>query len=98
MTINIIEIERSLPDGIVTTVHWVALKTVDENSVSGNGKTILDTPEGDIIPFEELTKEQVTAWVESKIDLVATEAELDAHLESIIAPKVATGLPWTSQS
>lgn len=96
MEIEIVQLERALPNGVVTTAHWTATKQQEGFTASSYGAVALDEPDADIIPFEDLTKEQVQTWVESKLDLPSIEASLDAQLDTQINPPIATGLPWLS--
>jgi hypothetical protein len=90
MKTHIIQLERTLPDGIVTTVHW----RCEKGPVSTYGAVGLDTPDDEFIPFAELTEEIVIDWLKEKIDLTKIEEELDKQIDDIETPKSATGLPW----
>ena len=89
----IVQLERSLPDNIVTTVHW----RCEKGEASTYGSVGLPAPEGKPIPFDKLTEEQLIEWLGTQIDLEEIEANLDNQLEAIKNPTSASGLPWQSE-
>jgi hypothetical protein len=93
MKIKILQLERTLPDNIVTTVHWRCEK--EEASIYGS--VGLPQPDPEPIPFDDLTEEQIIEWLGTQIDLVEIEANLDAQIEAIENPTSASGLPWQSE-
>lgn len=95
MLIKIIQMERTLPDGVVTLAHWTASET-SEDGFHGYtyGSVSLDPPGEDVIPYEDLTEDQVRDWVTSKMDLVGIQAILDNQIESQRNPVSASGVPW----
>jgi hypothetical protein len=64
---NIGQLERHTADGIVITVHY----TVDANdgtySAGAYGSVGLEQPEGNVIPYADLTPEIVIGWVQEKL-------------------------------
>ena len=97
-TWSIAQLERHTADGIVTTVHY----TVDANdgtySAGAYGSVGLEAPEGDVIPYANLTPEIVIGWVKERLGgddkVEEIEAALQAQLDEQHAPSKATGLPW----
>jgi hypothetical protein len=100
-TWNIAQLEREASDGYVFTAHY----TVD--AVSGDqvyragayGSIGLERPEGEMIPFSELTPEIVVGWVQEKLTaekVEEIEAALQKQLDEQRTPTVAQGLPWAS--
>jgi hypothetical protein len=96
-TINTLERETS--DGYVFTAHY----TVDANdgtySAGAYGSLGLERPEGDMVPFADLTEEIVIGWVQDKLGAAAVaniEASLNAQLDEQRQPTKAAGLPWVS--
>jgi hypothetical protein len=63
-TWGIAQMERHTADGIVITVHY----TVDANdgtySAGAYGSVGLEAPEGNVIPYADLTPEIVIGWVQ----------------------------------
>jgi hypothetical protein len=91
------QLERHTTDGIVFTVHY----TVDANDGTYNagayGSIGLEQPEGNIIPFADLTPEIVIGWVQEKLTaekVAEVEAALQKQLDEQRHPTVAQGLPW----
>jgi len=97
---NIRQLERHTADGIVFTAHY----TVDANdgtySAGAYGSVGLEAPEGNVIPYADLTPEIVIGWVqeklggEEKVDEI--EAALQAQINEQHAPSKAQGLPWAA--
>lgn len=94
---KISNLERETSDGFVYTAHY----TVDANDGTYNagayGSVGLERPEGDLIPFADLTEEQVVQWVKDKLTaekVADVEAALQARLDEQHAPSKAAGLPW----
>jgi hypothetical protein len=72
---------------IVETVHWRYQATDDVNTVDVYGSVGLDAPEpGSFIPSDQLTKETVISWIESKLDVEALKTGLDAQLDALANP------------
>ena len=93
MELKVNQLDRNTDGDIVTTVHWTAIKTDGEFTASSYGTVGVEV--GDtVIPFASLTEETVKTWLAEKLDLVEMEANLDAQLAELQAPKVASGLPW----
>ena len=96
-TWKIAELERQTADGYVFTAHY----TVDANdgtySAGAYGSIGLERPET-LVPFADLTEEQVVGWVKAAIggdDKVAeVEAALQKQLDEQAAPTKASGTPW----
>lgn len=98
-TWNIANLERETQDGYVFVVHYT-VNAVSEDQVyrsSAYGSLGLERPEGDLIPFSELTEEVVVGWVKDKFGeekVTEIEAALQAQLDEQRAPSKAAGLPW----
>jgi len=93
MEFKIVNMKRNTADGVVSEIHWTCTKTDGEavgSSYGSVGVAVGDT----VIPFADLTEAVVVEWVKEKLDLVSLEANLDAQIAELKAPKVASGLPW----
>lgn len=98
-TWNVAQMERHTADGIVFTVHY----TVDANdgtySAGAYGSVGLEQPEGNVIPYADLTPEVVIGWVQDKLGgeekVAEIEAALQAQLDKQRHPTTAQGLPWS---
>jgi hypothetical protein len=98
-TWGIAQMERHTADGIVITVHY----TVDANdgtySAGAYGSVGLEAPEGNVIPYADLTPEIVIGWVQEKLGGEEKVEEIEAALQSQIdeqrTPTTAAGVPWS---
>ena len=96
-TWNIANLERETADGYVFTAHYTVDAKDETYSAGAYGSIGLERPEGDLIPFADLTAEIVTGWVKDKLgaDKVAeVEAALQGQLDEQHQPTKAAGLPW----
>lgn len=69
-----------------------------------SGEVDLEKPDT-LIPYADLTHNQVIGWVKAKIETIATagngltatqiEANLDAEIEKQKTPSIAIGTPWS---
>ena len=81
-------------NGIVVTVMFSVTASDGTDSYTHNYQTGLPAPKNTIIPFADLTKEGVIAWVKTLVG-EDTEKQADAELEAFKKRKVTTtGLPW----
>ena len=51
-------------------------------------------PEGDIIPYADLTPELVIGWVQEKLNVEEIEAALQAQIDQQRTPTTAQSVPW----
>lgn len=100
-TWGIANLERHLSDGIVYTVHWTlsAERTVGDNTYTAGsyGSLGLAAPEGNVIPYEDLTPEIVIGWTQDALGeekVGEMEAALSTALDQQENPTDASGLPW----
>ena len=96
----IANLERHTADGIVFTVHYTVAANDGTYASSAYGSIGLEQPEGDIIPYADLTPEIVIGWVQEKLGgaekVAEIEAALQGQLDEQAAPTKAAGLPWTN--
>jgi hypothetical protein len=90
----IANLERTTADGIVFTVHWSVAANDGTYASSAYGSIGLEQPEGDIIPYADLTPEIVIGWTQDKLDVPAILAALQRQLDEQAAPTKAAGVPW----
>jgi hypothetical protein len=98
-TWNIAQMERETADGYVFTVHYTVDAKDDTYSAGAYGSLGLERPEGDLIPFADLTADVVVGWVKSKFgDEKVSEIEtaLQVQIDEQRAPSKAAGLPWAA--
>jgi hypothetical protein len=67
-------------------------------SSSAYGSIGLEQPEGNVIPYADLTPEIVTIWVQEKLGGPEKVDEIQAALQAQIhqqrTPTTAQGMPW----
>jgi len=96
-TWSIAQLERETNDGYVYQAHYTIDATDGTYRAGAYGSIGLERPEGDMIPFADLTAELVTKWVKDKLgDEAVTNVEvaLQAQIAEQRAPSKAQGLPW----
>ncbi len=99
VTWRISNLERETSDGFVFTVHYTVDAADGTYTAGAYGSLGLERPEGDMIPFNQLTEAIVVEWVKDKLGAEAVgniEAALQAQLSEQHAPTKAAGLPWVS--
>lgn len=97
MELNIVQLDRSLPDGVVVTAHWQASLVDGDYTASSYGTVGFnqkDPADPDFVPYEDLTEEIVKGWVVDKIG-ADVQAGLEAQIEAQKNPTSAKGLPWS---
>jgi hypothetical protein len=97
-TWGVANLERTLSDGVVYTVHYT-IDAFDGTYRSGAyGSLGLEPPESDsLIPYADLTLELVVGWIKEKIGeekVAEIEAALEAQIEEQASPSKGAGLPW----
>ena len=94
----IANLERTTADGIVFTVHYTVAANNGTYSSSAYGSIGLEQPEGNVIPYADLTPEIVIGWVQDKLGgdekVAEIEAALQAQLDEQATPTKAAGVPW----
>jgi hypothetical protein len=100
MNLNIAQLDRTLPDGCVTTIHWTASQTDGDYTASAYGSLGVpakDLSDSTFIDFEDLTEEQVRQWTLDAMgeeQVTALQANLNKKIEAQKQPVTASGLPW----
>lgn len=94
--------EGDLQD-VVKILHWMYMgkETIDGEDYYGDaiGAVEINAPNSDsFTPFADLTEEQVTDWVESKLDLVKIKADVDSQIEAQKNQStVVKSNPWSNE-
>ena len=98
-TWGIAQMERHTADGIVFTVHYTINANDGTYSSGAYGSVGLEAPEGNVIPYSDLTQEIVVGWTKSKLGGDEKVAEIQAALQAQIdqqrQPTTAAGVPWS---
>jgi hypothetical protein len=96
---NIGQLERNTADGIVFTAHYTVNANDGTYSAGAYGSVGLEQPEGNVIPYADLTPEVVIGWVQDKLGGEEKVAEISAALQKQIdeqrTPTTAAGVPWS---
>jgi hypothetical protein len=93
-TWNVVQMDRQVADGFVTTVHYTVSVEDGEFTASSYGTVGYTQEEGNIIPFESLTPEIVIGWVKDSLGQATVEEALAAQIEAQKNPVQQSGLPW----
>lgn len=96
ITWNIAQLERETLDGYVFTAHYTVDAKDEAYSSGAYGSVGLERPEN-LLPFADLTKEQVIEWVKEKLgeeSVANVETALLNQIEEQRFPSKASGTPW----
>ena len=99
-TWRIAQLERETSDGYVFTAHYTVDAKSDDAvySAGAYGSIGLERPETPLIPYSELTEDEVVGWVLQKIGdekVLEIHAALDSQINQQRTPTTAQGLPWS---
>jgi len=98
-TWSVVQLDRETADGFVFTGHYTINASDGTYSAGSYGTTGFERPEN-LIPFDDLTEEEVIGWVKESLggDDKVTEIQdaLQAQIDEQASPTTATGLPWAS--
>jgi len=98
-TWGVAQMERRTADGIVFTVHYTVAANDGTYASSAYGSIGLEQPEGEVIPYADLTPELVIGWVQEKLGgaekVTEIEAALQAQIDQQRTPTTAQGVPWS---
>lgn len=94
--------EKETMNDVVFLVHWQYTGKKTENEIEYSNTIIgtqsLPLPSGDFIPYEDLTKEIVTEWIESEMGeerLLAMQTAIEQNINDQINPPVLKlSPPW----
>ena len=98
-TWGVAQMERHTADSIVFTVHYTVAASDGTYASSAYGSIGLEQPEGEVIPYADLTPEIVIGWVQDKLGgaekVTEIEAALQAQIDQQRTPTTAQGMPWS---
>jgi hypothetical protein len=99
-TWRIANMERETADGYVFTIHYTVTAEDGAYSAGAYGSLGLERPEGSMIPYADLTEDQVVMeWLLPKFGdekVQEIHAALQAQLDEQRHPSKASGMPWSS--
>ena len=93
-------LDRTLPEGVVQTVHWRVSKVDGAHSGSVYATVALppkDPADPGFIPYADLTEADAVQWVKDALGadaVAAAEAAVDAQIEAKKNPITGAGVPW----
>lgn len=93
---KIAQLERETADGFVFTAHYTVDAKDDAYSAGAYGSIGFDRPES-LIPFADLTEDEVVSWVKEalgKEKVAEVEVALQNQLGQQRNPTKAAGVPW----
>ena len=97
-TWRIANMERETADGYVFTIHYTVEASDGVYRSSAYGSLGLERPEGSMIPYADLTEDQVVMeWLLPKFGdekVQEIHAALQAQLNEQRYPSKASGMPW----
>tara|TARA_R100001369_G_C3247306_1_gene155366 strand:+ start:286 stop:567 length:282 start_codon:yes stop_codon:yes gene_type:complete len=93
MVTNILQMDRTTSDNVVTTAHWSAIIVDGDYSAStyGSQSFTRDSDSPTLVAYADLTKATVVGWLTLDEGL---EADLLAQIEEQKNPTAANGVPW----
>jgi len=95
---RIANMERETADGYVFTIHYTVTAEDGTYSAGAYGSLGLERPEGSMIPYADLTEDQVVMeWLLPKFGdekVQEIHAALQAQLDEQRNPSKASGMPW----
>jgi hypothetical protein len=84
---------------VVVAIHWILTGTDGTNTASFRGvQGISFNSDGDFTPYENLTKDQVIAWVHNSLDedgIAKAQADIDSQLKYMANRPVSNAVPWS---
>jgi len=90
-------LERETSDGFVFTAHYTINAEDGTYSSGAYGSIGFERPDN-LIPFDDLTEDQVVGWVKEAIGgsekVTEIEAALQQQLDEKHTPTKASGTPW----
>jgi len=96
-TWGVANLERETADGFVFVCHYTIAANDGTYASSAYGSIGFERPEN-LIPYADLTEEQVVGWVKEKLGgdekVAEIEAALQAQLDEQRNPTKAAGVPW----
>ena len=97
-TWKVSNLDRTLSDGRVNTVHYTVDARSDDEVYSSGAYGSIGL-EGDVTtPYADLTEETVVGWVKAALGedkVTEVQAALDAQLTEQATPTVGSGTPWS---
>lgn len=93
--LNVAPIENNALS-VIKTIPWRLVGISEDGiEVEARGEVILGAPKDPFIPYADITREQVIAWVSDRIDVNQVQAGIAVEIGNRRNPAVVTLLvPW----
>lgn len=93
--LNVAAIENNFAEAI-KTIPWRLMGISEDGiEVEAQGEVVLGAPKAPFIPYVDITREQIIAWVMDRIDVNFVESGIAAEIEKRRNPPiVAVPVPW----
>ena len=92
-TWSVVQMDRQVADGFVTTVHY-NVSAVDGEFTASTYGTVGYTEEGAFTPYSQLTEALVVGWVQNSLGKDTVEEALATQIDAQKNPVQESGLPW----
>ncbi len=96
ITWEIAQLDRETSDGFVFTAHYRINANNGTYTAGAYGSLGFERPES-LIPFSELTEDQVIGWVKEALTqekVEEVETALKSNISEQVNPTKASGMPW----
>jgi|TARA_R110000824_G_scaffold377049_2_gene568235 hypothetical protein len=97
-TWTIPQVERTVSDGGIQTIHWCCTGVDGDYSCRSYGTTS-HTPNASAVGFiayNSVTEANCIAWAQGALDKAAVEANIKVDVDNQKAPTTASGQPWAA--
>jgi hypothetical protein len=94
VTWTIENMDRLATTGMVVRVGWRVTETDGDVTAFTCENTIFDTPGDPFVDYQDLTQDQVLAWVQATDHAQAVAADVHARVQAVLNPTILSGTPW----
>jgi len=94
---HIQRIIRSKDNDFITQIHWLRSCQSETNFANSIGILTYDQNQysNSLIPFEEITKEQVIQWLENELDVESIDNNLSERVNEL--DQYISEIPWSEE-
>ena len=95
-TWTIPQVDRTIANGGITTIHWRCNAVDGDHSVGSYGSVgcTPDPSAADFIDYDSVTEGNCIAWVQANVGKDDTESGLAAQIATLKTPVTGSGTPW----
>lgn len=91
---TIINLKYRIEDGIAVKAE-AKYELINNSIITSNTIWVrLPEPTGDVIPFEQLTEQEILNWVFANYDTALVELKVQEDHNNRLAQPIQEGLPW----